>query len=101
MTVYNSEDEITKTIESIFTDDHIEEQVDRDSQGEITKHETFSYNSNGDRIQQTILHDGDTTTHLFQYEYDKHNNWIKQYKLNESGNIGDIVTRDITYFSDY
>ncbi len=67
---------------------------------EVSRILNFERNSNKDIIETHISYPDDSTTEVYKsiYEYDDNENWVKQVKFDEEGDLDEIIIREYQYY---
>ncbi|MEJ6663160.1 MAG: hypothetical protein QNL31_02555 [Flavobacteriaceae bacterium] len=100
--IFNSDGSLNLTFQNEMSGGLLSKQIVKDSLEQITSIRTYDRNKQGDILTQKIEYPKDTTeyTYTFQYDYDKKENWLKQYQFDKDGEIDDILVRNIVYYDD-
>jgi len=100
--ILDKKKKLTRIWQNKLNNGIVKSQTVKDSLENIEYVVKYNRNNNGDVIEQIISYVEDSTEYKysFNYDYDKKNNWIKQYQFDKEGKIKDIIIRNIFYFSD-
>lgn len=90
------------TFENDLSNELLNSQTVKDSINQVISITKYKRNKNNDLIETLANYPKDSTKYeyTFDYEYDKKNNWTKQYQFDKEGKIESIKVRNIVYYND-
>lgn len=100
--ILNKLGKTVNTFENDLSNEILNSQTVKDSINQVISITKYKRNKNNDLIETLANYPKDSTKYeyTFDYEYDKKNNWTKQYQFDKEGKIESIIVRNIIYYND-